>query len=176
MVMIHPLFCHENGISFRRMEDSDLIDLLNLKNESWFGTHRITVANTCTQEKWFRSLGEEDVHTPRNLVLVGSEGENNVGVFKFQNIDWQNRGAEVGWDIYKDHRGRGLGKKLVLAGKEFAFRILNLHRLNAQILTTNKVSQRCAEAAGFTKEGFQRQAVWRAGQWVDNLIYGVLNE
>jgi len=179
--MGYYLYEHENKIKFRKIEEYDLATLLQLKNESWFGTHTITIANTTNQINWFKSLCNEDISCPKNLVLIAMTKVNEVdtdcpiGIFKILQIDWQSRRAEAGWDIYKNYRGFGYGKKLVKAGISFSFEILNLRRLSAQILETNKASQKCAEAAGFEIEGRQRQMIHKKGKYIDNLIYGILN-
>jgi RimJ/RimL family protein N-acetyltransferase len=172
-------------ISFRRVGKEDLEDLAALKNESWYGTHRLSLVSESSQARWLEVLDAEDVHTPRNLVLAAvrifpapttatKAGVQTFGVFKILNLDWQSRRAEVGWDVYKPFRNRGLGKKLVKAGEDFCFEVLNLHRLDAQILQTNEASRKCAEAAGFAKEGQQKEAILRQGKWVDNILYGIL--
>jgi [ribosomal protein S5]-alanine N-acetyltransferase len=172
------LYKHTSGIALRRVEWSDLGDLKALKDESWFGTHQVTIACDASQEKWLTGLEQEDVHTPKNLVLVASHEVTgrieNIGVFKVFNVCWQSRFASVGWDIYKPYRGRGLGKKLVKIGVDFCFNVLNLHRLQADILLDNLASIRCAEAAGFTKDGFQKKVVLRGGKWIDNFVYGII--
>lgn len=171
------LYCHEN-VHFRRVDKQDIQALLDLKNESWFGTHTITLANSITQEKWLEKISE-DTHCPRNLVLVGhlmvAKAANDFGIFKILNIDWQNRKAEVGWDVYKSHRRKGLGKQLVKAGVSFCFNILNLRRLDAQILQDNEASIICAKHAGFALEGVQKKAIFKNGDYVDNVLFGVLN-
>lgn len=185
------LYTHPNGITLRRVEASDLADLTHLKGESWFGTHRVSLVSEDSQERWLAALDREDIHAPGSLVLIASAGEpeldipaplprqkhsgvHNVGVFKVLSIDWQSRRAAVGWDVYRPYRGEGLGKKLVQAGVDFCFNVLNLHRLQADVLLTNLVSQKCAEAAGFAKDGVQSKAILRCGRWIDNVIYGVL--
>ena len=173
------LYTHSNTIAFRKADRCDAAALLDLKNESHFGTHTVTFANLISQEQWLESISCE-THCPRNLVLIANvkilTSGYDCGVFKILNIDWQNRRAEVGWDIYKDFRRRGYGNKLVKAGVAFAFEIMNLRRLDAQILVTNEASLKCAEFAGFIIEGKQRQAVFKKYMYVDNLILGVLNE
>lgn len=166
-------------MAFRKADKCDAAELLDLKNESHFGTHTVTYANLSSQEKWLESISCE-THCPRNLVLIANvqvlTSGHDCGIFKILNIDWQNRRAEVGWDIYKDFRGRGYGKKLVKAGVDFAFNVLNLHRLDAQILITNEISLKCAKAAGFQINGRQDKAIFKNGKYIDNLILGVLNE
>lgn len=172
------LYNHATGIMFRRLEASDLPDLTALKNESWFGTHRVSFVSDISQQKWLSGLDDEDIHAPRNLVLVAGiqDTEVNVGIFKVTGIDWQSGSAHVGWDIYKMHRGDGWGKKIVKAGVDFCFDVLNLYRLQAEILQENQRSLACAEAAGFRKEGVQRCAVLRNRKRFDSLVYGILND
>ena len=165
-------------IEFRKADRQDLEDLLELKNESWFGTHTVTLANSISQEKWLESISNE-THSPKNLMLIAeitNDGQKHqIGVFKILHIDWQSRRAEVGWDIYHHFRGKGYGKKIVKAGIEFCFKILNLRRLDAQILANNEASQKCAVQAGFEREGIQKQAIFKLGKYVDNCLYGILS-
>lgn len=173
------LYVHENSIAFRKIDKSDAAKLLELKNESHFGTHTVTYANLSSQEKWIESISH-DTRCPRDLVLMANYNgpiyKNDCGIFKIFNIDWQNRKAEVGWDIFQYFRGQGLGKKSVKAGVDFCFQILNLHRLDTQILITNEASLKCARAAGFQIDGRQDKAILKNGKYIDNLILGVLNE
>ena len=45
------MYIHKNGIALRKLERTDLPKLKDLKNESWFGTHNITLLNDYEQEK-----------------------------------------------------------------------------------------------------------------------------
>lgn len=162
-------------VRFRRADEEDLNDLLHLKTESWFGTHTITLANSITQKKWLEQLSE-NTHCPRNLILIGYYLGVNIGCFKLANIDWQNRKAEAGWDIYALLRGRGYGKKIVKDGVELCFTHLNLRRLSAEILVTNEASLKCAEYAGFKIEGVQKKTIFKNGEYVDNLLLGILRD
>jgi len=165
-------------IEFRKADRQDLKDLLELKNESWFGTHTVTLANSISQEKWLESISTE-THSPKNLMLIAeitNDGrKQQIGVFKIFHINWQSRRAEAGWDIYHHFRGKGYGKKIVKAGVDFCFKMLNLRRLDAQILANNEASQKCAAEAGFEREGIQKQAIFKLGKYVDNHLYGLLN-
>lgn len=174
------MFNFEN-IRFDKLERALLGKLLALKSESWETTHQITIANSEDQNRWFDSL-DQNVHTPRNLILVASTHNEKIcsfmdfGIFKITDIDWANRTAFVAWDVFKNHRGIGLGKTLVRGGTTFCFRMLNLHRLNCEILETNIPSQKCAEVAGFVKEGIKRESVLKQGVYIDSGVYGMLSK
>lgn len=173
------MFTFEN-VTLQKLEKIHLMQLLDLKGESWFGTHSVSFVNYESQEVWFNSLNKEDVICPRNLVLVASTEDpvtkidGAFGVFKITNIHWVNRTADVAWDVFALARGKKLGKPLVRAGVAFCFEILNLRRLNAEILRPNVVSQKCAAAAGFVWEGQKREAVARQDRLFDSDVYGIL--
>ena len=166
------------GLSFRKLRRSDLDSLETLKNESWFGTHTIAFVNNEDQNRWFDSL-DQNVSNPKNLMLHVSVPSIDIGLYKISSIDWINRSADVAWDVFKSQRGKGHGKKIVLSGAQFCFQMLNLRRLNAEILETNVSSQKCAENAGFVKEGCKRKAVHSReaeDSFVDSWVYGCLRE
>jgi len=163
------------GIVLRKLKRDDLMNLLDLKNESWLTTHRITIATMEDQVRWFESL-DKDVHTPKNLILIGESAKvgKPFGVYKITDIDWSNRNCAAAWDVYKPFRGQKLGKPLVMAGTAFCFEVLNMWRVGCEILEENTPSQKCAESAGFKLEGLKRQSVAKLGKYLNSGVYGVL--
>ena len=163
-----------NGVTLLKLSRGELPLLWKLKQESWANTHQITINTLEEQEEWFRSLDTSSC-SPRQLILMAhSESTANFGIFKLLNVDYVNRTANVGWDVFEDYRGQGLGKALVVAGSAFSLQMLNLHRLNAEILSTNVASSKCAEFAGYIVEGTKRSAVHKLGKYVDSHVLGLL--
>ena len=168
------------GLRLEKLQEDDLHDLWKLKQESWGTTHNITIVNRDDQDRWFKSL-DQNVHSPRNLVLVaytkevGSGiNESKVGIFKIANVDYVSRTADTAWDIFENFRGKGFGKKLVYAGTAFCFDILNLRRLTAEILSINFASQNCAAHAGYVHEGTKRQLTHKRSEFLDSEVWGCL--
>jgi len=169
------MFQHGNVI-LRKLRREDLPTLLDLKYESWGTTHQVTIANMEDQERWFESL-DKNVHTPRNLMLMAHSPKvvNPFGIFKITNIDWASRSCFAAWDVFKEFRGKKLGKPLVVAGTSFCFNVFNLHRVECEILETNIASQKCAESAGFKLEGTKRESIVKMGKYINSGVYGVLD-
>jgi RimJ/RimL family protein N-acetyltransferase len=71
-------------------------------------------------------------------------------------------------------RGRGLGTDVVRALCEYGFTVRGLHRLQIETLVSNTAMLKAAERAGFTREGTLRQAAWVTGEFVDEVILGLL--
>jgi RimJ/RimL family protein N-acetyltransferase len=55
-----------------------------------------------------------------------------------------------------------------------AFRNLNLHRVELSVLQTNDRAIRFYEKLGFNYEGKKRKARFKQGQYVDLLLYSML--
>lgn len=164
------MYRHKNELSLRKVERDDLDDLLALKQESWFGTHRIAIINKANQEQWFEHM---TVSSTDCIMIAAHEGK-RIGVFKINNIDWMNRVCSIGHDIFSEHRGKGLGYKIVEAGVDFCFEILNMNRLDAEVLKNNVVSQKTLLKGGFEIEGCRKQAVFKCNQYIDSLFCGVI--
>jgi len=165
------MYIHKEGIALRKLEREDLPLLKELKNESWFGTHNINFLNDLDQQRWFESLNSKT-----HLILIGIEASSDerVGLYKIQNIDWYNRTYDSSHDVFKSHRGKGFSKPVLCAGTDFAFEVLNMNRIDGQVLENNIASMKSAEYVGFTKEGVRRKSIYKCGEWLDSIHIGLL--
>jgi RimJ/RimL family protein N-acetyltransferase len=167
------MYIHKNGICLRKIEKHDLPKLKELKNESWFGTHHFTFLNDYDQEKWFEGLNR---NTHLILIAIDTKTNNEVGVYKFQNIDWYNRKYDSSHDVFKEYRGMGYSKPVLCAGTDFAFEIMNMNRIDGEVLENNEASMKSAIYAGFTKEGIRRKSIYKCGEYLDSIHIGLLRE
>jgi RimJ/RimL family protein N-acetyltransferase len=89
-------------------------------------------------------------------------------------IDLHNRAAHIGISLLPAFRGRGLGADAVRVLCRYGFAIRGLHRLQAETLATNTAMIQAANRAGFTREGSRRRAAWVDGEFIDEVILGLL--
>jgi RimJ/RimL family protein N-acetyltransferase len=167
------MYIHKNGICLRKIERYDLPKLKDLKNESWFGTHHITFLNDFDQEKWFEGLNR---NTHLILIAIDTKTNNEVGVYKFQNIDWYNRKYDSSHDVFKEFRGMGYSKPVLCAGTDFAFEVMNMNRIDGEVLENNIASLKSALYAGFTEEGIRRKSIYKCGEYLNSIHIGLLRE
>jgi RimJ/RimL family protein N-acetyltransferase len=106
--------------------------------------------------------------------VVEVAGDELAGDAVVWGIDLHNRTAHLGMGLRPAFRGRGLGTDVVRALCEYGFSVRGLHRLQIETLTTNAAMLKAAERAGFTREGTLRQAAWVTGEFVDEVILGLL--
>ena len=98
-----------------------------------------------------------------------------IGFVEIGDILWAHR---VGWLAIgigeTDQRGRGYGREALTLALEFAFRELNLYRLQLTVFAYNHAAIALYERLGFQIEGTFREFMERDGQRHDMLLYGIL--
>ena len=100
-----------------------------------------------------------------------------VGSCQLLGISPTHRKAELQIRIGEaDARRRGYGKEAVDLLLDFAFKDLNLHRVELSVLDGNEPAIRTYLSAGFVKEGTQRQAAYIDGRYVDLIFMGILRD
>ncbi|MFJ5547504.1 GNAT family N-acetyltransferase [Streptomyces sp. NPDC093225] len=115
-----------------------------------------------------------ETDTPFSVVeLAGGE---LIGEAIVWGIDTHNRFAHLGVALRPAHRGRGLGGDVVRALCHYGFVVRGFHRLQLETLADNAAMIAAAEKAGFVHEGTLRRAAWVYGEWLDEVVYGLLSE
>jgi RimJ/RimL family protein N-acetyltransferase len=89
-------------------------------------------------------------------------------------IDSHNRAAHIGVSLLPAFRGRGFGSDVVGVLCAYGFSVLGLHRLQAETLADNRAMQRAAMKSGFVLEGTMRRSAWVDGDFVDDVLLGLL--
>ena len=84
--------------------------------------------------------------------------------------------GEIGYFVDHDHWGQGIAPAAVRHIEEFAFRQLDIRRLEIVTLRPNKASQRVAEKCGYRREGTQRGKLLHNGQYRDASLYAKVRE
>jgi [ribosomal protein S5]-alanine N-acetyltransferase len=84
--------------------------------------------------------------------------------------------GSLGYWIGAPYARQGYMTSAVNALVPFAFKTLNLHRIEAACIPTNAASIGLLEKTGFTREGFARKYLCIDGRWQDHLLYARLEE
>lgn len=170
------MYKHKNGVTLRKLAEADLPLLLRLKEESWFGTHHISFINAQDQDEWFHRI----TRSRDDLMLIAEDDklthDKRVGLYKISSIDWINRTYVSGHDVFCQARGKGYGHTVLEAGVDFGFEILNMNRIDTEVLENNLASLKTALNAGYQKEGIRRRAVYKCGQYLDSITLGITRE
>ena len=109
------------------------------------------------------------------FAIILKDEKRHIGNIKIGPINFIHRFADVGILIgEKDCWGRGLGTETIRIISEYAFSKLNLNKLTAGCYDQNIGSIKAFKKAGFSEEGIRKQQYFCDGQYVDDVILGLL--
>ena len=98
-----------------------------------------------------------------------------IGCVNLTNIHPINRSAEFSIMIGDpDCWSKGFGKAATIAMLDHGFRDLNLNRVFLHVLVENARAVKMYESVGFRREGLLRQAVFKDGEFRDELLMSLL--
>jgi RimJ/RimL family protein N-acetyltransferase len=97
-----------------------------------------------------------------------------IGTVTLFNVNLENQRAELGYALGREHWGQGFMNEALQSLLEYAFEILQLRRLEADVDPRNDSSIRTLERLGFQREGYLRERWHVAGEIQDALFYGLL--
>jgi RimJ/RimL family protein N-acetyltransferase len=97
-----------------------------------------------------------------------------VGSCNLFDIDHLARTGEVGIAVAGEARGKGIGTEALGLLVRFAFGRLNLRRVHLRTIAPNARALASYRKVGFVQEGVLRQNAWVRGEYVDEVVMGLL--
>ena len=97
----------------------------------------------------------------------------NIGLWRF---DIENNRAEIGYVLKPEFWGKGLMKEAIDVVTKFSFSQLQIHSIEANVNPKNLSSIKVLEKCNFKREAYFRQNYFYNGQYLDSVIYSLLEE
>ena len=120
---------------------------------------------------WIKLMQNQD---PMVNFALDVDGE-VVGVIGLElRGDVYRKAPLLGYWISEDYWGRGIMPEAVKLIAGYAFKNLDVVRIQAGILSNNPKSMRVMEKAGFIKEGILKSSIIKKGVILDEHIYAVI--
>jgi RimJ/RimL family protein N-acetyltransferase len=165
----------EDQVTLRPVHETDLPFLERLTNTpegvgdfQWDGWH--------DPNRLRRRLHEDGmVGSERGqlMIVLGEEQLGFVSYFKMPTGPathcWN-----MGIVVAPEARGQGFGTQAQRLLVRYLFLHSQLNRVEAETDIDNIAEQRSLEKAGFAREGVRRGVGFRAGQWRDGVLYGIV--
>ncbi|MCX5204511.1 GNAT family N-acetyltransferase [Streptomyces sp. NBC_00237] len=117
---------------------------------------------------------KDPLNVPFSVVDVDSG--DLVGLATLWGIDTHHRNGHVGLGLLPSARGKGYGTDTVAVLCHYGFIVRGLRRLQIETLADNHAMLRSAERNGFVREGVLRSSAWVMGEFLDDVILGLLAE
>jgi RimJ/RimL family protein N-acetyltransferase len=145
---------------------------------SWFADMRVTrylllrtPMSLKQEEEWFEATSKDRNTVHWAITLDGQP----IGVTGIHNIDWISRGAMTGTLIgLPSEWGKGYATEAVRLRTAFAFRELNLERLETFSFAPNAGMHKALERAGYRRIGTRTRSMFREGSWHDTILFELL--
>jgi len=102
------------------------------------------------------------------------ETDQVIGTVTLFNLNFDNKRAEIGYGLDYNYWRKGYVTEALDALLSYAFDVLELHRLEADVDPRNEGSIRTLEKMGFQREGLMRERWQVNGEIQDALFYGLL--
>ena len=111
-----------------------------------------------------------------NWMLTTRDDDSVIGTCTLFRIDARHRHAEIGYALRSDYWGQGLAREAVALVLDWAFRRLDLQRVEADIDPANEGSRQLLLRLGFASEGVLRQRFFVGDVVTDSELFGLLAE
>jgi RimJ/RimL family protein N-acetyltransferase len=162
------------SVTIRRATPGDLDFLVELTGhedvDPFLSARRATTREELLEEVERSEREPEDF----GRFIVEVDGK-RAGVMGFAVGNKRSRTARLGGlAIHPDFRGRKVSDEGARLLQRHLMDDLGYHRLELEIYGFNERAMRHAERAGFVREGVKRKAYWRHGEWVDGVLYGLI--
>lgn len=170
-------FLSDARIYLRALEENDAMGnyahWLNDLEVCRFNTHHVFPYTQKDALEYIQSIAKN--RSTLVLAIVLHEGDIHIGNISLQGINHLQQTADLAFLLgEKEHWGKGYSREAGQLLIAHGFNALNLRRITCGTSQDNLPMQRLAEKLGFKREGVRREALFKNGQYVDIIEYGLL--
>lgn len=109
------------------------------------------------------------------IFLKGNE-KDAIGSCGFNYIDFENDRAEIGYELHSDYWRKGYMKEALTTLIDYGFETFSFNRIEAKVDVKNVASQRLLEKMLFESEGVLREYEKQKNEYIDIMMYSILNK
>lgn len=164
-------------ISLKPFVIEDAVQFFNLRSNTDFVKYlgidpykNIEQAENLLKE----GFNQFDEQSAINWKICEKGSDDLIGYVGLWRIFTQHLRAEIGFGLSKKYRGRGIAQEAIRLCCQYAFEVLNIHSIYANIDPANIPSLKSLEKIGFQNEGTQRESYYYNGKFYDSLYLGLL--
>ncbi|WP_106497306.1 GNAT family N-acetyltransferase [Lentibacillus sp. Marseille-P4043] len=159
-------------IQLRALEKDDLAFLHKLFNNPdimnfWFSESYMSLE--LMKEKFDKN---KDVEQTREFILT-TQDQVKLGFVGLYEIEQRHRNAEFAIMIDPAHQGKGYAATATELAMDYAFSVLNLHKLYLIVAKANEKASHIYEKVGFQTEGVMTEHFYINGEYHDCIMMSV---
>ena len=160
------------NFTLRPWRETDLASLLkyaNNDNIAKFMTNGFPHPYTEDSGLAFLTMASENAGI--FAIEIAGEAAGSIGLFPQSDIHEKN--AELGYWLAEPFWGNGIMPRAIGEIVEYGFRTFDITRIFARPFSINPASHRVLEKAGFVCEARLKDALYKNGAYMDELIYAI---
>ncbi len=155
-LILREVTLEDAGDMFKYLSDTDVVKPMGLDPFE-------TVNDVWDEIKWYESIFEKGSGIRWGITLKNS-------------LVTKHHRAEIGYELSKDHWGKGIASEALEAVVIYGYRHFHLERIEALIEPDNLPSQKLVEKQGFRREGLLRHYEYTCGKFDDLYMYSLIKE
>ena len=163
-------------IHLRAFEQEDapgLVKLANNRNVSINLRDGFPFPYTLADAQKFIQLASEKQPPTIFAIIYKEMHAGNIGLHPASDV--YRKSAEIGYFLGEDFWGKGIATAAVQLITQYGFDQLGLNRIYAGVFEFNPSSMRVLEKCGYEREGIHRKAVYKNGEFWDEVRFAKLN-
>jgi len=171
------ILLNDGMVRIREFADSDVSAMAVIAgNENVTRNLRDGFPNPYTEDDAREFIERCRKSDPPMVFAIEYMGEyvGNIGIMMGTNV--YRKSAEVGYFIGEEYWNRGIATRALNLIISYAFENFDLVRLHTGVYEYNKASQRVLEKCGFVKEGVFRKAVYKKGEFLNEVRYAKIKD
>lgn len=112
-----------------------------------------------------------------SFAIFHNQTDELIGGVELSNVlFWPKQSATIGYWISERYAGQGYATELAKTMASWAFKSLNLVKIESATLVSNMASQRVLIKAGFIKEGLSQSYGEINGLYQDHILWGLVKQ
>ncbi len=134
-------------------------------------------ANSDAIAEYFDELTEREPATPGDwyqIAIALASSDLVVGDLAVQLQPHDERQAEIGVTLSREHQRQGFATEALHALLGFLFEECHLHRVIAMVDPRNLPSLALLKRLGMRQEGHLVESTWDKGEWTDDVMFAML--
>lgn len=152
----------------------NLLRFANNENIAKYLTDKFPFPYTKADAKSFIAYANRSGNDFIYAIEVQNLAVGSIGLHLQQDIYRKN--AEIGYWLAEPFWGQGIMTKVILEMSSIGFERFEIERIYARPFENNLASQKCLVKAGFTMEANLPGTVFKNGEYLGELIYGIRRE
>ena len=163
----------------RALEPQDLEFLYEIEND----TSVWEISGTTTPYskhilKQYLNNAHKDIYEARQLRLVICDlGTRPIGLIDLFDFDPKNHRAGLGVIVLAEaDRNKGIGTEAISLVMDYAFSVLELHQVYANVMAGNRASIHLFTKLGFAEVGTKKHWIYYNGEFKDEILFQKLND